>query len=284
MWIRTQPVVSPTTQQVLLPDRQLVTKLADTQDPSWWRVGTTFKGAPVEGFSHKSLMVAVAASPSGSASDLLTTTLAALKQVAPQALPNYLEAIRQGTPLFDHHGIITAQRMAHFMAQALHESGRFTVLRENLSYSKLQRLLDIFGEGNHSAKITTAEAPGLLHNPQALAERVYGLGNPKKAAELGNTNPGDGHRYRGNGILQTTGRDAHRRMGQACGVDFESNPDLVTAAEHALKPALQEWTDGQLNQPADQGDIEKITRRINGGFNGLPERKALFNQIRPLLS
>jgi len=84
--------------------------------------------------------------------------------------------------------------------------------------------------------------------------------------------------------LQMTGRGAHRRMGQACGIDFEGNPDLVTAPEHALKPALQEWSDGNLNRFADQNDIRTITLRINGGLNGFDERKAFFAQLLPLVS
>jgi len=145
-------------------------------------------------------------------------------------------------------------------------------------------MLEIFGVGHHSARITPAEAQGLAHNAEALAERVYGLGNPHKAAELGNTEPGDGFRYRGNGVLQTTGRGAHRRMGDACGVDFEHNPDLVTAPQHALKPALQEWSDGNLNQFADANDIRTITLRINGGLNGFDGRQAFFAQLLPLVS
>ena len=144
------------------------------------------------------------------------------------------------------------------------------------------RLLVIFGV-KHSAKITKAEAARLAHHPEEIAERVYGLGNPKKAKELGNTQAGDGFAYRGNGVLQTTGRGNHRRMGLACGVDFEGNPNLVTAPEHALKPALQEWTEGNLNVAADNNQIRVITKRINGGFNGLKERKAFFDRILTLL-
>ena len=287
MWLRTAPIVSEATKKVLLPQGQLVTKLGDTDKPDWWHVSTTFQGVNLEGFSNKTLMVADPASDSsstsGATSVLITKTLAALGRVAPQARDNYLAAIRQGGALFEQHGITTPQRMAHFLAQAMQETGRFTVLRESMSYS-VPRMLEIFGVGRHSAKITAAEAPGLAHNEQALAERVYGLGNPSKAAELGNTQPGDGFRYRGNGVLQTTGRGAHRRMGQACGVDFEGSPDLVTVPEHALKPALQEWSDGNLNRFADQNDIRTITLRINGGLNGFEERKAFFAQLLPLVS
>ncbi len=205
-----------------------------------------------------------------------------IRPIIPNALSNYTEAIRQGGALFDNAGITTPLRMAHFLAQALHETGRFTVLRENMNYSE-QQLCKVFGVGHHSAAVTHEEAFDLAHHPQQIAERVYGQGNPHKAQELGNTEPGDGFRYRGNGILQMTGRGAHRRVGQACSVDFEGRPELATAPEHALKPALQEWTEGGCNGLADKNNIRAITLKINGGFNGFPERKVLFDRLLPLL-
>jgi putative chitinase len=205
-----------------------------------------------------------------------------VKRVAPRAHDNYLEAIRRGETLFKDHGITTPLCMAHFLAQALHETGGFRILRENMNYSA-KRMIEIFGVGRHSAAVTAAEAATLANRPDAIAERVYGLGNPRKARDLGNTAPGDGFRYRGNGVLQTTGRGNHRRMGRACGVDFEGNPDLVMDAEHALKPALSEWTENGLNSFADKNDIRTTTRRINGGFNGLPEREAWFDKVWLLL-
>ena len=286
MWLRTEPVVSEATRKVLLPRGQQVMKLGDTDKPDWWHISTTFQGAALDGFSNRTLMVPDGdfspQTASGLNSALLTKTLEALRRLAPQARANYLEAIRNGTTLFNQHGITTSQRMAHFVAQAMAETGSFTLLRESMNYS-VPRMLEIFGVGHHSAKITAAEAPSLAHNEHALAERVYGFGNPGKANELGNTQPGDGFRYRGNGVLQTTGRDAHRRMGQKCGLDFEGNPDLVTLPENALKPALQEWSDGNLNHFADQNDIRTITLRINGGLNGFTERKTFFAQLSPLL-
>jgi putative chitinase len=205
-----------------------------------------------------------------------------VNRIAPNARTNYLEAIRNGNPLFEQHEITTPLRMAHFFAQALHETGGFTILRENMNYSAT-RLLEIFGVNRHSAAVTAFEAEKLARKPEAIAERVYGLGNPRKARELGNTQPGDGFRFRGNGILQTTGRSNHRRMGAACGVDFENSPDLVINPEHALKPALQEWTENNLNLSADKNDIRSITRRINGGFIGFADREAWFNKIWPML-
>jgi putative chitinase len=205
-----------------------------------------------------------------------------IRQIAPDARPNYIEAIRAGDALFEQHQITMPLRMAHFLAQALHETGSFTVLRENMNYSA-DRLLVIFGVGVHSAAITPAQAAALAHRPADIADRVYGQGNPSKAKEFDNTNPGDGFRYRGNGILQTTGRRSHRETGRACGVDFEGNPDLVTDPQHALKPALQEWTEKGLNAFADKNDIRTITLRINGGLNGFDERESLFRRVFHLL-
>lgn len=209
--------------------------------------------------------------------------LDAVRRVAPRAAQNYLLALQDGAALFQRHGITTGLRMAHFLAQALHETGGFTVLRENMNYSSAARLFEIFGVNRHSAAITREEAQRLAGRPEDIAERVYGLGNPRKSRELGNLEPGDGFRYRGNGVLQTTGRLNHRRMGQACGVDLEGRPELVTAPEHALKPALQEWSDGGLNALADRNDLRGITRRINGGFNGLEDRQLWFDKLWPLL-
>lgn len=204
------------------------------------------------------------------------------RSVAPGARAEYRAAFDAGDALFAEAELETPLRIAHFLAQVLHESGGGTVLFENLRYSTPQRLSEIFGVGRHSAAIRPEEVAGLLGNPEALAERVYGLGNPRKARELGNAAPGDGFRYRGGGLLQTTGRANYLRMGQRCGVDFEGDPTQVTAAAHALKPALREWMEGNLNLAADLDDIATITRRINGGFNGLADRKHWFARVWPL--
>lgn len=205
-----------------------------------------------------------------------------VRKAAPKARASYLAAFEAGDALFRQHGITTPLRLAHFLAQVLHETGGLTVERESGAYSA-KRLLEVFGKGKHSAAITPAEAKRLAKDGPAIFERVYGLGNPRKARELGNTQPGDGWRYRGGGLLQTTGRENYRRMGEKCGVDFEEHPELVLSAAHALEPALGEWSAGNLNAAADRNDILAITRRINGGTNGLADRKAWLAKLRPLI-
>src|SRR5438552_9106298 len=103
------------------------------------------------------------------------------------------------------------------MAQVLHESGGCTILVEKFRYS-VPRILEIFGVGKHSAAITPSEAAKLAGKPTELAERVYGLGNPKKAMELGNIDPGDGAKFIGRGLIQLTGRGSYAKFGNALDV------------------------------------------------------------------
>ncbi|MBC7579117.1 MAG: peptidoglycan-binding protein [Tardiphaga sp.] len=202
-----------------------------------------------------------------------------VRKVASRCYPNYLKAFEDGDGLFEKFKIDTPLRIAHFLAQALYETGRGTVLFENMNYKTPARLLEIFGVGHHSAAIRPDEVDHYLNNARALAERVYGLGNPKKARELGNTKPGDGYKYRGGGLLQTTGGTNYVTMGKLSGVDFYTNPDLIVSPEAALLPALNEWNQGKLNDLADKNEIRKITRAINGGYNGLSGRTDLFEEI-----
>lgn len=206
-----------------------------------------------------------------------------IDRIAPHMQPAYANAFNDGDDQLAEHGVDSPPRLAHFLAQVLHETGRGAFLYESLNYSTPARLLEIFGVGNHSAAIRPEEAAGLLHNEPALAERVYGLGNPAKAQELGNTQPGDGYRYRGGGLLQTTGRGNYHRLKLLSGIDFEANPALVVEARFALLPALHEWSQGGLNIAADRNDILTITRVINGGLNGLAERRDLFAEIRAVM-
>src|ERR1035438_1921170 len=124
-----------------------------------------------------------------------------LGALAPDASANYFGAFENGDNAIIQHQITTPLRLSHFLAQILHETGGGKILVENLAYTTAERLLLIFGLGHHSAAIRADEVSDLLNNPQRLAERVYGLGNPSKARELANTRLGDGYKYRGRGPL-----------------------------------------------------------------------------------
>lgn len=216
----------------------------------------------------------------------MTTITEVVNKLAPNARTNYQQAFANGDPLFTKYAVTTSLRVAHFLAQVMHETGGLAILEENLNY-RADRILTIFGVGKHSAAVTPTQAAqiaGMVVGKQAaLAERVYGVGNPRKSRELGNTSPGDGFKYRGRGIMQTTGRTNYRRLGQRAGIDFEGNPDLVIDPQYALIPALLEWDEGNLNEAADRNDINYITRRINGGYNGLADRIAWFDKAWALV-
>lgn len=212
-----------------------------------------------------------------------------VRRACPRAKASYLAAIENGDALVAAHEIITPARLAQFLAQICHESGGLSIEWESGAYSA-ERLLEIFGEGKHSAAITPDEARRLARDGPAIFERVYGLGNPRKAKELGNTQPGDGWRYRGGGLMQTTGRYNYRTIGKKIGVDLEAHPELVLSAEHALKPALAEWTANNLNGYADRGDVLSISRAINLGNansgkmpNGYVDRQWWLGRLRGMI-
>jgi predicted chitinase len=91
--------------------------------------------------------------------------------------------------------------------------------------------------------------------------------------DLGNTQPGDGKRYKGRGPIQLTGRANYRAAGTALGLPLEANPELAALPEVGFRTAGWFWNTKDLNRFADAGDFREITRRINGGFNGLAERE-----------
>lgn len=102
--------------------------------------------------------------------------------------------------------------------------------------------------------------------------------------DLGNTQRGDGVRFRGRGLLQVTGRANYAACGKALGLDLLAQPDLLEQAVNACRSAGWFWRTKGLNSLADAGDQVKMTRRINGGTNGLAERLALFAVAQRVLA
>jgi len=170
------------------------------------------------------------------------------------------------------YGITSRFRIAHFLAQIGHESGGLTRVVEDMTYSTPGRICATWPKRFP----LEADAVPFVRQPQALAERVYG-------GRLGNVLPGDGWRFRGHGLIQVTGRANHARVAQALAWgEAEAAPArLVTPAGAALGSAWW-WADAGLNEVADQGGaamVEPITLRVNGGFHGLTERRALFARV-----
>lgn len=198
-----------------------------------------------------------------------------LRRIAPKAAPALIAAFDRTGDL-EAAGITTPLRLAHFLAQIAVETGGFKKLRESGKYSA-KRITEVFGVGKHSAAVTPAEASKLAGDEYALFERVYGIGNPRKAKELGNLYAGDGYAYRGGGAMHSTGRNAYVRL------ELDEAPDLIETAEHCLRGALDHWTRTGCNHLADVNDARAITKKVNGGYNGYDDRVRWFNKIWPLL-
>lgn len=208
-----------------------------------------------------------------------------VKRVFTGARAQYIAAFEAGDAQLAAAGITTPLRLAHLLAQCGGETG-LTVARESLKYKTASVLLGVFKNMKLTAPLLPGEVNMLLLQETDLGERFYGLpfpsnlykkngvngginpGNANKAKGLGNDRIGDGFLFRGNGLLQTTGGKAHKEAGSKVGVDFFNDPDLVTSAEHALKPVLFEWTQMKCNSFADADDVLKISRAINFGNPG----------------
>ncbi len=177
---------------------------------------------------------------------------------------NWVDVLNTAMQRFE---INTPMRRASFIAQIGHESSALTKMEEGLNYSA-QRLLAVFHE--HFAP---EEAEKYQRHPEAIANRVY-------ACRMGNGNElsGDGFKYRGRGLIQLTGKDNYRACGEALGIDLVAEPDLLLERDPAAIAAAWFWQAHGCNELADLGKQMCITRRINGGVNGLEERIALFNQ------
>jgi putative chitinase len=182
-------------------------------------------------------------------------TFERLRRFEPFARADILTAIAASTPAIEAAGITTPKRLAHFLAQVAHESAGLARTEEALSYSAA-RMVEVWP----SRFPTVAAAAPYARNPQALANKVYG-------GRLGNRLPNDGWRYRGGGGLGTTGRANYAEAG------FEADPDALRRPENFLAPALLYWRTRGCNALADRDDVVGITVKINGGKNGLDDRR-----------
>ena len=163
---------------------------------------------------------------------------------------------------------MTPEQAAHFFGQCSHETGGFSVFSENLNYSATG-LQNVFGK----------YFPGTLENsyarqPIKIASRVYAnrMGNGNEASQ-------DGWKFRGRGALQTTGKDNYQAFANSLGKpEIMIQPDLV-ATEYAFESALFFFTRNKLWDICDDGvndtTIKALTKRINGGYNGIEDRTSL---------
>jgi len=180
---------------------------------------------------------------------------------------------------FQRFGILTPAQQASWIGQCGHECGNFRILEENLNY-KAATLLKLFPKTpKRQWGFTPEEAAAYEKQPQKIANRIYSnrMGNRDEAS-------GDGWRFRGSGFLQLTGHANFYHAGQALGVDFVMQPELVRTPMYAAQTAGWFWQTHKLNQYADSGDFLTMTKRINGGTIGLDDRIKHINHALHVLS
>jgi len=167
-------------------------------------------------------------------------------------------------------------RLAHFLAQCGHESGGWKATSENLNYSS-KGLMGIFGKYFP----TLALAEQYARKPEAIASRVYGgrMGNGAEVTK-------EGFKFRGRGYIQLTGKDNYKAFDSFVPEEIINNPDLV-ATKYPLMSAAWFFNKNGLwaicDKGADQGTVTAVTKRVNGGTIGLPDRIKHFNEYYNLL-
>jgi len=166
--------------------------------------------------------------------------------------------------VFPKYEIDTPKRIAAFIAQCGHESGGWRTFSENLNYSA--KALDaVFGKYFVRAG---RDANDYARQPEKIANIVYA-----GRMDNGDTDSGDGWRYRGRGPIQLTGKANYAKFSEDMDVDAVDDPDQVSEdKEIALMSAIWFWNKNGLNKYADSGDIKTMTKRINGGYIGLEDR------------
>lgn len=187
-----------------------------------------------------------------------------LKQLLPgnSNIDEWAEALNSILPEYE---INTVERIAAFIAQCAHESGNFTRLEENLNY-RWQTLRKVFPKYFPTDAIAQ-EYASRPDKKEAIANRAY-------ANRMGNgpEESGDGYRYRGRGLIQLTGKNNYTAFANSLDIPVEEAAEYLETFEGAVQSACWFWDTNNLNKWADEGDMVTLTKRINGGTNGLEDR------------
>ncbi len=168
--------------------------------------------------------------------------------------------------------------------------GQLHKIMPSLPMSKARAYLPFLNRAMSEAKINTRQRKAmflaqLAHESVQLRffEEIASGREYEGRRDLGNTHPGDGVRYKGRGPIQLTGRSNYRAAGRALGLPLERNPKMAAQASVGFRTAAWFWTSRGLNRLADQGNFREVTRRINGGFNGLSSRQAYYRRALSVL-
>lgn len=175
---------------------------------------------------------------------------------------------------FEKYSINNVNRQAAFIGQCQHESANFKALQENLNYSA-NGLKSVWGSRFPTDEVANKYA----RNPNMIANKVYAnrMGN-------GDEESGEGWKYRGRGLIQCTGKDLYKTLSDALNINLIDDPDMLLEMPYASMSAGWFWNKKSLNDLADKKDYKEITKRINGGFNGLDDRIAKINKALEVLT
>jgi putative chitinase len=182
--------------------------------------------------------------------------------------------------LFPKYNINTANRIAGFMAQCAHESGDFRVLEENLNYSS-ENLLRVFGR--YFGPPPKRNANEYARKPEMIANYVYMDEFRSPSSRLGNTQPGDGWKFRGGGIKQLTGRSNFAKFGASINMTADQAADYVRTKKGAFESACWFWRTNNLERFADRDDVDGMSRAVNGGDNGLIDRRNRYSRAKTII-
>jgi putative chitinase len=196
-----------------------------------------------------------------------------LQQMIPgnNEVAEWYQSLCEILPQYD---ITTPERVVGFVSQCAHESNNFRTLEENLNYSADNLLKTFSRYFGPAPKRNASEYAG---NPEKIANYVYMDEFRSTKGQMGNTQPGDGWRFRGRGIKQLTGRNNYSAFGRTVGMTAEQAADYVATKKGALESACWFWKNKNLNRFADSRDVKGLTRAINGGDIGLADRTNRWN-------
>lgn len=194
-----------------------------------------------------------------------------LPKLTQSQIKDWVEVFRA---VCSEYNLITSNRVASFIGQAIHESQGLKLLEENLNYTSAERLIKIFPNDF----VDLEDAKKYVGKPEEIANRVYANqgGNGDEAS-------GDGWKHRGRGIGQLTLKENYMKYFAYKGLDLLTSPDIVSTKKYAADSFGWFFRKNRLYSLCDKWDIKGLSKKINGGRTGLDERILICNRVRQIL-
>lgn len=201
--------------------------------------------------------------PPGQNQGFLQNFMKGAQEINPNALQNAPALVELNKPLYNK----LLNTFPRGNPDIIKNVASHTDILKDYGIDSPQRMRHFLAQVGH-------ESAGFKTTQEYASGRAY-----ENRKDLGNVNPGDGTKYKGRGLIQITGRANYQKYGKKLNLDLVNKPELAEDPVNSLKIAGEYWKDHDLNKFADQDNIRAITRRINGGYNGLRDRQALYNSL-----